>query len=95
MCLLLVTSAAERVPTRYRRALVQDTGLSTHLPSGEGLLAFSSPEEALDGSLPEVKMDFPEVRRHQGGMGLGWIIGLFGGIWISLLLILLVARMMR
>jgi hypothetical protein len=32
-----------------RPALVQDTGWSAHLPSGEGLLAFSSPEEALTG----------------------------------------------
>ena len=32
-----------------RPALVQDTGWSRHLPSGEGLLAFSSPEEALAG----------------------------------------------
>jgi hypothetical protein len=32
-----------------RPALVQDTGWSAHLPSGEGLLAFSTPEEALAG----------------------------------------------
>jgi hypothetical protein len=32
-----------------RPALVQDTGWSGHLPAGEGLLAFSSPEEALAG----------------------------------------------
>ena len=32
-----------------RPALVQDTGWSTHLPSAEGLLAFSSPDEALAG----------------------------------------------
>ena len=32
-----------------RPALVQDTGWSTHLPAGEGLLAFSSPAEALEG----------------------------------------------
>jgi hypothetical protein len=32
-----------------RPALVQDTGWSAHLPSGEGLLAFSSPDEALAG----------------------------------------------
>ncbi|MQA29253.1 MAG: glycosyltransferase family 1 protein [Luteitalea sp.] len=32
-----------------RPALVQDTGWTAHLPHGEGLLAFSSPEEALDG----------------------------------------------
>ena len=32
-----------------RPALVQDTGWSTHLPSGDGLLAFSSADEALAG----------------------------------------------
>lgn len=32
-----------------RPALVQDTGWSAHLPNGEGLLAFSTPEQALAG----------------------------------------------
>jgi hypothetical protein len=32
-----------------RPALVQDTGWTAHLPSGEGLLAFSSPDEAVAG----------------------------------------------
>lgn len=32
-----------------RPALVQDTGWTAHLPHGEGVLAFSSPEEALAG----------------------------------------------
>ncbi len=32
-----------------RPALVQDTGWTAHLPHGEGLLAFSSPEQALAG----------------------------------------------
>jgi hypothetical protein len=32
-----------------RPALVQDTGWTSHLPAGDGLLAFSSPEEALAG----------------------------------------------
>jgi len=32
-----------------RPALVQDTGWSAHLPAGDGLLAFSSPDEALAG----------------------------------------------
>ena len=32
-----------------RPALVQDTGWSAHLPSGDGLLAFSTAEEAIDG----------------------------------------------
>ncbi len=32
-----------------RPALVQDTGWTAHLPHGQGLLSFASPEEALDG----------------------------------------------
>jgi hypothetical protein len=32
-----------------RPALVQDTGWTAHLPSGEGLLAFSTPDEAIAG----------------------------------------------
>ena len=32
-----------------RPALVQDTGWTAHLPSGEGLLAFSNPDEAAAG----------------------------------------------
>jgi hypothetical protein len=32
-----------------RPALVQDTGWTAHLPSGTGLLGFSTPEEALEG----------------------------------------------
>jgi len=32
-----------------RPALVQDTGWSEHLPTGTGLIAFSTPEEAIDG----------------------------------------------
>ncbi len=32
-----------------RPALVQDTGWSAHLPVGTGLLAFSTPDEAVDG----------------------------------------------
>jgi hypothetical protein len=32
-----------------RPALVQDTGWTAHLPAGEGLLAFTSPDEALAG----------------------------------------------
>ncbi len=31
-----------------RPAIVQDTAFSTHIPTGEGLLAFSSPEEAIE-----------------------------------------------
>ena len=41
-----------------RPALVQDTGWSAHLPSGAGLLAFSSPEEALDG-IARINGDYP------------------------------------
>jgi hypothetical protein len=32
-----------------RPALVQDTGWTAHLPHGDGLLAFTTPQEALDG----------------------------------------------
>jgi len=32
-----------------RPALVQDTGWTAHLPSGEGLLAFSNPDQAVAG----------------------------------------------
>ncbi len=32
-----------------RPALVQDTGWTAHLPHGEGLLGFTTPDEALDG----------------------------------------------
>lgn len=45
-----------------RPALVQDTGWSAHLPSGTGLLAFSTPEEALDG-LARIDADYPAHAR--------------------------------
>jgi hypothetical protein len=32
-----------------RPALAQDTGWSAHLPTGTGLMAFSTPDEAIDG----------------------------------------------
>ena len=32
-----------------RPALVQDTGWTAHLPSGEGLVAFSTPDDAVAG----------------------------------------------
>ena len=32
-----------------RPALVQDTGWTAHLPSGDGLLAFSTPDDAIEG----------------------------------------------
>lgn len=41
-----------------RPALVQDTGWSAHLPTGVGLLPFSTPEEALDG-LERIASDWP------------------------------------
>lgn len=43
-----------------RPALAQDTGWTAHLPSGEGLLAFSTPDEALAG-IDSVNGDY---RRH-------------------------------
>ena len=41
-----------------RPAVVQDTGWSTHLPSGTGLVPFSTVDEALDG-LARVERDYP------------------------------------
>jgi hypothetical protein len=41
-----------------RPALVQDTGWTAHLPSGEGLLAFSSVDDALAG-LDAINGDYP------------------------------------
>ena len=46
-----------------RPALVQDTGWSAHLPSGEGLLAFSSPDEALAG-IDAINGDYPRHARR-------------------------------
>jgi hypothetical protein len=40
-----------------RPALVQDTGWSAHLPAGEGLLAFSTVDEAVDG-LERISRDY-------------------------------------
>ncbi len=40
-----------------RPALVQDTGWSSHLPTGTGLIGFSSPEEAIDG-LARIERDY-------------------------------------
>ena len=45
-----------------RPALVQDTGWSAHLPAGEGLLAFASPAEALDG-IDRINRDYPRHAR--------------------------------
>ena len=46
-----------------RPALVQDTGWSAHLPPGEGLLAFSTPEEALAG-IDRINSDYPRHARR-------------------------------
>lgn len=46
-----------------RPALVQDTGWSAHLPSGTGLIGFSTPEEALDG-LARISGDWPTHARR-------------------------------
>jgi hypothetical protein len=46
-----------------RPALVQDTGWSAHLPSGEGLLAFSDPEQALIG-IDRINHDYARHARR-------------------------------
>jgi hypothetical protein len=46
-----------------RPALVQDTGWTEHLPGGEGLLAFSSPEEALAG-IDAINSDYARHARR-------------------------------
>jgi hypothetical protein len=46
-----------------RPALVQDTGWTDHLPAGEGLLAFSSPEGAIDG-INCINGDYPRHARR-------------------------------
>jgi hypothetical protein len=46
-----------------RPALVQDTGWSAHLPAGEGLLAFSTPEEAVAG-IDRINRDYGRHRRR-------------------------------
>jgi len=46
-----------------RPALVQDTGWSAHLPNGEGLLGFSTPQEALDG-LDRIVADYDRHARR-------------------------------
>jgi len=45
-----------------RPALVQDTGWTAHLPSGDGLLAFSTPDEALAG-IERINADYPRHAR--------------------------------
>ena len=46
-----------------RPALVQDTGWTAHLPSGEGLLAFSNMEEAIDG-IGRINADYERHARR-------------------------------
>jgi hypothetical protein len=46
-----------------RPALVQDTGWTAHLPHGEGLLAFSTPEEALAG-IDRINSDYARHARR-------------------------------
>jgi len=46
-----------------RPALVQDTGWTAHLPHGEGLLAFSSPEQALAG-IDAINADYARHARR-------------------------------
>ena len=46
-----------------RPALVQDTGWTDHLPHGEGLLAFSTPDQALDG-IDRINSDYARHARH-------------------------------
>jgi hypothetical protein len=45
-----------------RPALVQETGWTAHLPSGEGLLPFSTPDEALAG-IDRINSDYPRHAR--------------------------------
>jgi hypothetical protein len=46
-----------------RPALVQDTGWTAHVPHGEGLLAFSTPAEALAG-IDRINSDYPRHARR-------------------------------
>jgi hypothetical protein len=48
-----------------RPALVQDTGWTAHLPHGEGLLAFSNPDEALAG-IDRINSDYERHARRAG-----------------------------
>jgi hypothetical protein len=42
---------------------VQDTGWTAHLPHGEGLLAFSSPDEALAG-IDQINSNYRAHAQH-------------------------------
>jgi len=46
-----------------RPALVQDTGWTMHLPSGDGLLSFSNADEAIDG-IARINGDYDQHARH-------------------------------
>jgi hypothetical protein len=46
-----------------RPALVQDTGWTTHLPSGDGLLAFTNMDEAVAG-IGRINGDYDRHARH-------------------------------
>ena len=46
-----------------RPAVVQDTGWSSHLPSGEGLLAFETVDQAAE-SIARVDADYPRHARR-------------------------------
>jgi len=46
-----------------RPALVQDTGWTAHLPSGEGLLAFSNMDDAIDG-ITRINADYDRHARR-------------------------------
>ena len=46
-----------------RPAVVQDTGWSAHVPAGEGLFAFSSPDAALAG-IDAINADYPRHARR-------------------------------
>jgi len=46
-----------------RPALVQDTGWTAHLPHGDGLLAFSNPDEALAG-IERINSDYDRHARR-------------------------------
>jgi hypothetical protein len=46
-----------------RPALVQDTGWTRHLPAGDGLLAFSTPDEALAG-IDQINADYRQHARR-------------------------------
>ena len=54
-----------------RPALVQDTGWTAHLPAGEGLLAFSSLEEAVEG-IESINRDYARHARRASEIADEW-----------------------